>query len=170
MLQTVPDRKEDAPAKAKPTPKVKTLPVQPTDVTEVWRLYEKWIRSSGAAYPDLSEDKGDVIMSHLFQYMQARTFAGMRAVIGKKTVGIILGNLSARPIGRPSRFVYLTCLFVDPAHRGQGIGKSLWQAYSESFKRVGVFNFECQATDEVAKGFLAHVGGARVLNIVGGKL
>lgn len=169
MLQTVPDRKEEAPAKVKPA-KVKISPVLSTHITEIWRLYERWVRSAENRYPDVSEENGDVIMSHLFQYMEGRTFAGLRAMIGKKTVGIVLGDIRARPFGRPQRFLYLTCLFVDPSARGQGIGKALWEEYTASIKRVGIFNFECHASDELMTGFLARVGGSRVLNVVGGKL
>lgn len=116
--------------------------VLPTHVVDVWRLVEASLRDPSQIYPDTTEDNPEVIRSHLFSYLQSPLFAGLMVRVGKRPVGVVLGNVSMRPFGRPSRFVFVQHLWVEPQFRKRGIGTALWSEYVERLKQSQVFHFE----------------------------
>jgi ribosomal protein S18 acetylase RimI-like enzyme len=164
LLETVPQKE---PQREKPIrkPKVRLEPIRAHHVVEVWRLYEQFVRQPDHQ-PDLSEESADTIQSHLFAFMQLPTFSGLQARVGKKVVGIVMGNVVNRSLGRPRAILNIQCLCVDPQFRRQGIATALWKEYGERIKKAGVFNFEALVTEEQARKLPAD----RLVTIVGGRL
>ncbi len=127
-------------------------------IVDVWRLIEKHLIHQ--VYPDISEEQPEVIRSWLFQYLQKPRFAGLIAKIGKRPIGLILGDVRQRPYGKPLIFVNIEHFFVDPAFRKQGVGKTLRAEYTIRMNKAGVFYYE---------GFSEQDKG-KVLYLAGGKL
>lgn len=154
------------------TQRVRIESVTPTDIVEVWRLVERSIRDGGQSYPDTTEDSPEIIRSHLFQYLQAPFFTGLIARVGKRPVGIVLGHVAMRPFGRPSRYAFVHCIWIDPTQRKQGAGKLLWAEYANRMKRAGIHHFECLATDQLTAQLTREEGFPmkRVLSVLGGRL
>lgn len=154
------------------TVRLKVDPVLPSHIVEVWRLVEASIRDGGQNYPDTTEDNAEVIRSHLFQYLQRPTFMGLIARIGKRPVGVILGHVDARPFGRPSRYAYIHCIWIDPGQRKHGFGKALWDQYASKLKASGIYNWESAAHDKLMKQIERADGVPihRLMSIIGGKL
>lgn len=145
-------------------------PVIPTSIVEVWRLVERSIRDGSQNYPDLTEDSPEIIRSHLFQYIQLPTFAGLIARVGRRPVGVVLGHVQIRPFGRPSRFVSVSNFWVDPGFRNQGIGKALWDDYSNKMKKAGIFHWESLAPEGVSRKLVSQSNITQLLSCIGGKL
>jgi predicted N-acetyltransferase YhbS len=114
--------------------------IQPKAIVEVWRLYDR--ASQGQTYPDISEVTDDVIQSYLLQYLQAKFFLGLIARIGKKPVGLVMGDVRIRPYGNPLCYVYVDKFFVDPQYRKTGIGKALRAEFTAQLNQKGVFYYE----------------------------
>lgn len=168
MLETVKEpTKKPAPDSKKAAPKLRLEPVAPTHIVDVWRLYERFVRDQTQAYPDLTEETAEVLQSHLFVYLQNPLFKGLLAKVGKKVVGVVLGHVAMRPMGRPRTYLNVTCLYVDPAHRKRGIGKALWKEYTDRMKKAQVFNFEAHLTDEMVS---KNAMGKPMVKLFGGKL
>lgn len=144
--------------KPKKVVKAKLESVSAPMIVEVWRLVEKKLATQ--TYPDLSEEQPEVLRSWLFQYLNHPRFAGLIAKMGKRPVGLILGDVRQRPYGKPSRFVHIEHFYVDPAFRGQGIGKALRAEYTSRMNKVGVFHFESLSSEDKN----------RLNYLVGGKL
>lgn len=168
MLEAVKEpTKKPAAAEPKKAPKLRLDPIQPTHIVDVWRLYERFVRDQSQAYPDMTEEPAEVLQSHLFVYLQNTLFKGLQARVGKRVVGVVLGHVGMRPMGRPKTFLSVTCLYVDPAFRKRGIGKALWKEYTDRMKKAQIFNFEAYLTDEMVS---KHGLGKPMAKLFGGKL
>lgn len=77
------------------------------------------------------------------------------AEIEGKVVGFILGYVSGWEFGVPDSVGWIDTLGVDPAYQRQGIGKALFYALMETFKRTGVE--ETNEMDETGKMKVAGV-------------
>lgn len=169
----------EVPVTPKEKPKTKAKPrieaVGPTHIVEVWRLVEASLIHGGQKHPDICDDireHPDLIQSHLFNYIQSPGFAGLVAKVGKKPAGVILGNVASRPYGRPSKYAFVWCLWVDPAFRHQGVGKILFSEYALRLRKAGIFHWECQADDRLANELIRETGipVQKLMSIIGGKL
>lgn len=146
--------------------------VMPGHIVDVWRLVEHSLLEGKQTYPDTTEDSPEKIRSHLFQYMQMPGFAGLVAKVGSRTAGTILGHVQTRSYGRPSRFCFLWCLWIEPQYRKQGIGKLLIQEYSSRMKKAGIYHWESSVRADFGDEFKGlGAGSAEVLmKTLGGRI
>ncbi len=111
-----------------------------------------------------------MVRAHLFQYIQNPCFAGLIARVGKRPVGMVLGHVSFRPYGRPSRYSSIYSLWVDPNFRKQGIGKGLWDDYTSRLKKAGIFHWEGLVSEEFSKELIKEGSVSKLQSVIGGKL
>ena len=153
----------------KRTPKPRVEPIHCTQIVELWRLVERSQREAAKhAYPDVSEETPEVLRSHLFAYLQQRFFTGLVVRVGKKAVGYVMGDVRVRAFGRPSRYVYVQDMWIDPGFRNQGIGKVLWTEFADRLRKAQVSHFESVQHD--TSSFQRAIGAEPVANLLGGKL
>jgi ribosomal protein S18 acetylase RimI-like enzyme len=169
---TEPAKLEVVKEKPKKVIKPKIEQVIPTDIIEVWRLAEHAIRDSGQTYPDFSEDSSDVMRSHILAYLQAPTFFGLMAKIGKRPAGVLLGHVANRPFGRPYRYFDLWCFWVDPQFRSNLIGHSLWERFSAELKRNNLYHWEGKCSGKLLETLQKSEGVqvSQLQQVIGGKI
>lgn len=131
-------------------PKPRIEAVGPTHIVECWKLYERSLKEAPISYPDASEEPHEVIRHHLFRYMNQPNFVGLLAKIGKKPVGIIMGDVQTRPFGRPRAFCELALFWVEPEYRKRGYMQALSEELFSKLKRAGVFHWEANSSAALA--------------------
>jgi len=60
-------------------------------------------------------------------------------------VGLLVGEVCARPVGRPATVCFVEWFYVEPPARGQGIGRELVRAGLTILRTHGVTHVECQS-------------------------
>jgi ribosomal protein S18 acetylase RimI-like enzyme len=156
----------------RPKRKAKIDIVVPTDIVEVWRLVEHSIRAGSLSYPDVTEDQPEIIRAHLFNYLQQPLFHGLIARFNRRPVGLVLGNIGMRAFGRPSKYAFIYCFWVEPGFRGQGVAHALLEQYFSRMKKIGIFSWEAQASEQLSRE-LVREGGVpvlRLMQVIGGKM
>jgi ribosomal protein S18 acetylase RimI-like enzyme len=107
-------------------------PLQPADRerwNELWRGYLQFYKY------DLPADLTDLTWRRLLD--PAHPFQGLAALDGERIGGIVHFHVHAStwaPVG----YCYLEDLFVDPACRGQGLGRTLIEAVYRAADEQGV--------------------------------
>lgn len=157
VVEIKPVEKPSAPIPKK-TAKIRMEAVTPTHIIEVWRFFDASLKMGNQPYPDTTEDSREALQSHLFVYLQNPAFMGLLAKVGKRPVGMILGNVVHRAYGRPRKFFYIWSTWVDPAFRKQGVGQALFHAYVDNMKKQNVFHWESHMSEALAKELLREVG------------
>lgn len=106
---------------------MRIAPLAPEHLGDVRRLYKLFLAEAPYAYPTFDEAELDNFVLTVVQHLQhpASTFHGWVAIVGKKVVGFLAGDIGQRAIGRPLRYGNAMWLFVHPAHRRRGIGRQL---------------------------------------------
>lgn len=152
-------------------PKMKIEAIDPTAIVDVWRLVKESLVSSNQTYPDLTEESPELIQSHLFNYMQQRGFTGLIARLGKKPIGVVLGNIASRAYGRPKRYAFVWCMWITPSARKTGAGKLLWTDYTERLKKAEIYHWESFSSDELAKSLVRETGFPiqKLNSLIGGR-
>lgn len=162
-----------APPKAKKILKVRVEPILPTHIVDVWRLIDKSMSEQMAVYPDLTEESRESTQSQLFNYISSQTFNGLIASVGKRPVGIVLGNVCLRAYGRPSKYSYIETIFVEPSFRRKGICTTLWNEYSFRLKKDGIHHVESAKDEKILaslQGKSLPFPSGLLFSVVGGRL
>ena len=114
-----------------------------THIVEVWKMFDRFQRDSGASHPSLEDETGETMRMHLYNMISSGTgVSGVIAKINKKPVGMILGNLQARPFGRPKVYFNVWASYVEPESRKRGLMKVLVNGLSEMLRKVGCNHWE----------------------------
>lgn len=77
--------------------------------------------------------------------------AGFVAISGGESVGFILGYTYTRPYGLPASVGQILHWYVEPAYRGRGVGKTLYDRLWGWFSGRKVGMVEVMARDEPAR-------------------
>jgi GNAT superfamily N-acetyltransferase len=107
-------------------------PLQPADRerwNELWRGYLQFYKH------DLPPDLTDLTWRRLLD--PAHPFQGLAALDGERIAGIVHFHVHASTWSRAG-YCYLEDLFVDPACRGQGLGRTLIEAVYRAADEQGV--------------------------------
>lgn len=151
-------------------PKIET--VQPTHIVDVYRLVRESQIEGRQPYPDTTEERPEIVQSHLYQYLADPLVTGLIARFGRKPIGIVLGRVIQRPYGSPKHFAFIWCFWVTPDARKTGVGQQLWSDYCARLKNAGIFHWEAQCHEELEK-YLARETGVpvkKLMSIIGGRL
>lgn len=160
------------PEKLKRVVRPKIESVNQTHIVEVYRLVRESQLEGNQPYPDTTEDRPELIQSHLYQYLGDPMVTGLIARVGRKPVGLIIGRVCQRPYGSPKRYAFVWCFWVTPDARKTGAGNQLWKEYSERLKAAGIFHWEGQCHDELEKYLVREVGISvkKLMSLIGGRL
>lgn len=152
--------------------KPKIEPIIPTMIVDVWRLLKTSLQDGGQTYPDTTEDQPEVIQHALFAYLQAPFFRGVIAKAGKRPVGMILSDMRLRPFGRPSKYNFIYCFWVETAFRNSGIGMALFKEHCDRLKKEGIFHWEAHAHEHLFQALQKEAGipVQPLLRVIGGRV
>jgi len=65
--------------------------------------------------------------------------------VDRAPVGCLVGEVVTRAVGRPATVCFVEWFYVEPAARGQGIGRALVRAGLRALAELGVTHVECQS-------------------------
>jgi GNAT superfamily N-acetyltransferase len=103
-------------------------------------------RTYPGAYPALPPDEAAAL--YATSYMPRLTQdPGLVAVlaIDRAPVGCLVGEVSARIVGRPATVGFVEWFYVEPESRGLGIGRALLRAGLRIVRTYGVTHLECRS-------------------------
>jgi ribosomal protein S18 acetylase RimI-like enzyme len=141
----------------------------PTLIVEAWKLLERQLREAPQSYPDLSEESPETIRHHLFQYLNQPTTIGLLMKVGRKPVGMILGDVRRRPYGKPQVYCHIFTAWIEPEYRKKGLMSSLSKEYFSGLKKAGVFYWEASTHGALTEVLLKNEGVRRLSDLIGGK-
>lgn len=125
-----------------PKPKTARPPkvdlIGPSDIVDVWRLFEHYPQN----YPNLKGERPEAMRSHMLSSIMQPNFLGVIARYGKKPVGMLTGFVAMRPYGQPNVFFSFWMCFVKEEARKSGVGKAMLARLFDLLKRQGVNDFE----------------------------
>ncbi len=131
-------------------PKVVVRPLSDTDIEDITRIDEK---VGGVYRPDFWE-------SRVAYYLRRDPESSRVALVGERVVGFMLADVRGGEFGLEERAGWIERFGVDPAHRGQGVGRMLFDALTAYFRSTGakhVRTFVDASQEENAK-FLSALG------------
>jgi ribosomal protein S18 acetylase RimI-like enzyme len=125
-------------------------PLSDTDIEAITRIDEK---VGGTYRPEFWEDR-------VAYYLRRDPESSRVAEIGGQVVGFMLGDVRGGEFGLEERSGWIERFGVDPAHRGHGIGRHLFDALAAHFKGLGAHSLRTFVdTSQVDNAkFLAAVG------------
>jgi len=131
-------------------PKVVVRPLSDTDIEDITRIDEK---VGGVYRPDFWE-------SRVAYYLRRDPESSRVALVGDRVVGFMLADVRGGEFGLEERSGWIERFGVDPAHRGQGIGRMLFDALTEHFRSTGAKNLRTfvDASQEENAKFLHALG------------
>jgi len=88
-------------------------------------LYSRLVAEERASYPIIDEAELDQFVITLARMIPQPQFWCSVAVIGRKVVGFLAGELYERPVGRPHKVCNPYWLYVTPKHRHKGVTRQL---------------------------------------------
>jgi len=145
MLTILPLTLTDLPA---PT----TTDVRPAtldDLPSIRRLYASFIVEQPPIYPifDVTDvDAFTLAMAAALRYDPRHPpFGCFVAVGGARVVGFIAGEVLTRQMGQPRLYATAHWCYLEPAHRGQGLGRALVTAGITWLRALGVGVLEAAA-------------------------
>jgi GNAT superfamily N-acetyltransferase len=98
------------------------------------------------AYPTLPPDEAAAL--YATSYVPRLTQdPGLVAVLAvdRAPVGLLVGEVSVRVVGRPATVGFIEWFYVEPESRGLGIGRALIRAGLSIARTHGVTHFECRS-------------------------
>lgn len=157
--------------KKKPV-KIRYEAIEPKDIIDVWRLYERSLREAPPEYPSMNEETPEAVRAHLFQMIASPNFLGVIAKHGKKPVAQVTGMVAQRPFGSPRVYVQMGIFWVEPEYRKQKIGEQILKEIFTKAKTQGVHHFESLTEPKLVETFLAVLKGKGkvVSHRIGGKI
>lgn len=108
-------------------PEVTIRPLSDVDIDAITRIDEK---VTGTYRPDFWEDR-------VAYYLRRDPEASRVAELGGAVVGFMLGDLRGGEFGLEETSGWIERFGVDPAMRGKGIGRKMFDALAEHFKASG---------------------------------
>ncbi len=120
-------------------------------ILDVWKMFKRCVETTHPDYPDITEVEPSQLRSHLLGYLMNPNFIGLIIKIGRKPIGQILGNVSMRPFGRPSKYCFIWNFWIEPEFRKKGYVKLLFNEYAKYMKERGVHYWEAEAQEELTK-------------------
>lgn len=135
---------------AVPAPDVVVRPLSDTDIEAITRIDEK---VGGTYRPDFWEER-------VAYYLRRDPESSRVAEIGGDVVGFMLGDLRGGEFGLEETSGWIERFGVDPAHRGRGIARQLFDALADHFRASGAHHLrtfvDASQTDNAK--FLAALG------------
>lgn len=125
-------------------------PLSDTDIEAITRIDEK---VGGAYRPEFWEDR-------VAYYLRRDPESSRVAEIGGEVVGFMLGDVRGGEFGLEERSGWIERFGVDPAHRGRGVGRRLFDALAGYFRDAGAAKLRTfvDASQEENAKFLSAVG------------
>ena len=108
-------------------PDVVVRPLSDTDIEAITRIDEK---VGGTYRPDFWEDR-------VAYYLRRDPESSRVAEIGGEVVGFMLGDMRGGEFGLEETSGWIERFGVDPAHRGRGIARQLFDALAGHFRASG---------------------------------
>ena len=102
-------------------------PLSDTDIEDITRIDEK---VGGVYRPDFWEDR-------VAYYLRRDPESSRVAVLGDAVIGFMLGDVRGGEFGLEERSGWIERFGVDPAHRGKGIARQLFDALAAHFRSTG---------------------------------
>lgn len=123
---------------------VEVSPVPASNLREPLRLLEEWLRDGEPVPEPFAED--------LRRLVEAGDVEVLAARVGGRTVGVLL--LAFRPnVSSGAPFASVEDLYVVPAERGNGVGRTLLRAAHDRCVDRGISYLEAQVEEGVAARF-----------------
>jgi ribosomal protein S18 acetylase RimI-like enzyme len=131
-------------------PNVVIRPLSDTDIEGITRIDEK---VGGKYRPDFWEQR-------VAYYLRRDPESSRVAEIGGEVVGFMLGDMRGGEFGLEETSGWIERFGVDPAHRGKGIARQLFEALAGHFKNSGALRLRTFVDDgqEDNAKFLAALG------------
>jgi len=124
---------------------------EPSDRRNLEHLLAALIREHQAtfpaAYPQFpypEEAAASIAAGYAERLTQDPSLVAVLAV-DRAPVGVLVGEVCARPVGRPATVCFVEWFYVEPPARGQGIGRALVQTGLAILRAHGVTHVECQS-------------------------
>lgn len=131
-------------------PDVVIRPLEDVDIDAITRIDEKL---TGRYRPDFWE-------SRVAYYLRRDPESSRVAELGGQVVGFMLADLRGGEFGLEETSAWIERFGVDPAQRGKGIGRKLFDALAEHFKGAGAHTLRTFVDNRQAENasFLKAVG------------
>jgi ribosomal protein S18 acetylase RimI-like enzyme len=131
-------------------PNVVVRPLSDTDIEDITRIDEK---VGGVYRPDFWEDR-------VAYYLRRDPESSRVALVGDQVVGFMLGDIRGGEFGLEERSGWIERFGVDPAYRGKGIGRHLFDALAAHMKSTGAHSLRTfvDASQADNANFLAALG------------
>ena len=132
------------------TADVRIRPLDELDLDGIVRIDEK---ISGQYRPDIWEQR-------VMFYVRRDPGASQVAEAGGKVVGFMLGDCRAGEFGLEQPSGWIERFGIDPAHRGQDLGRKMFDAMCAHFRAEGATSVRTlvDSTDAGLTGFLKAIG------------
>lgn len=129
---------------------VRIRPLDELDITGIARIDEK---ISGLYRPEIWEER-------IMYYTRRDPGASQVAEIGGKVAGFMLGDLRAGEFGLDEPSGWVERFGIDPDHRGQDLGRKLFDAIRTHFVASGARSVRTlvDTNDASVAGFLKAIG------------
>lgn len=89
-------------------------------------LYARFAAEMPVDYPEYTnEDLDNFVLVVAQKLRDDPNFGCFVAIIGRRCVGFVGGELLTRPLGTPHAFAQAHWLYVVPRHRGKGVARQL---------------------------------------------
>ena len=108
-------------------PEITIRPLEDVDIDAITRIDEKL---TGTYRPEFWE-------SRVAYYLRRDPEASRVAQVGGQVVGFMLGDLRGGEFGLEETSGWIERFGVDPAQRGKGVGRKLFEALREHFRGAG---------------------------------
>jgi len=95
-------------------------------------------------FPDAAEAAAYIAAGYAARLAQDPSLVAVLAA-DRAPVGLLVGEVCARPVGRPATVCFVEWFYVEPPERGQGIGRELVRAGLTILRTHGVTHVECQS-------------------------
>jgi ribosomal protein S18 acetylase RimI-like enzyme len=132
------------------TSDVRIRPLDELDLAGIVHIDEK---ISGQYRPDVWEQR-------VMFYVRRDPGASQVAEAGGRVVGFMLGDCRAGEFGLEAPSVWIERFGIDPAHRGQDIGRRMFDAMCAHFRAEGATSVRTlvDRNDATLTGFLKAIG------------